>query len=79
MGWTERKLKGVYFRHFNLHNIEFQITCQGKSVWASGAAVGRETMKNEVLRSLKMVWGTCVLFIILHCSVMISQLVCSTS
>ena len=39
----------------------------------------RETKKMEVFRSLKMVWGTCVLFIIMHHFVMISLLLCSTS
>lgn len=74
-----KKAEGVCFQCFHLHNVRFQITCQeqvGQGQWGGRR---RETKKMEVFRSLKMVWGTCVLFIIMHHSVMISQLLCSTS
>lgn len=63
MGWTEGKLKECISNASISTTLNSRLFAKRKSVWASGAAVRKETAKAEVLRSLKMVWGICVLFI----------------
>lgn len=72
MGWTEGKLKECISNASISTTLNSRLSAKGKSVWASGAAVRKATAKPEVLRSLKMVWGMCVLFIV--CAILLCSL-----
>ena len=53
MGWTEGKLKECISNASISTTLNSRLFAKRKSVWASGAAVRKETAKTEVLRGLK--------------------------